>query len=306
MSFPIEHITLSPVNELRQPTEEGDILSLPIAGDELHRRLAVYVNGDSDSERSLVFGLPWSEFVNRPDAQTRYDVIAESRQERIVVPDNPGVSPLLLKLTSEERPLDVFDVGAQLQLDAMNGVHGNLVTSERSYVGYSMGAITVAKLIEHNPDDHATVERVILSEPVGIRKTSLGAFGLQILQGNKAWEAYKGENPDWQQSRMPKGMAPIRQFWHTNLRHLEAMAAAPLLDSLAKSIEHERITRDTEFVIARGSDSKVSQVEDVKAVVELLQYYGIPSIRAVEFENEQHGLIDSLPRYVETVEELLR
>ncbi len=281
-------IELSP-RKVVEPTSTGEIDSVPLV---YGQRLGMSVYNRDVNNRTVINFMPWTEHVSRPDATKRHQVMAEALGATLATVDNPGVGPLSTYLRSEERAKlrrgELMDLmGRQYlalgrrRIDTLGSI---------SLVGYSLGAVMATAFAEGVPEA-ATVDNIVLIEPVGIQPRGVLPLSKSFLQDGMRDRAYREENPDWFK-RLPQTAPPQHAV----------LADYVLMMSRGNAFTHLRdseVGQRANITVISGEDSQVAKPNET---AELAKYLGADHL---VMKGENHSMLNSLGR-VAALFDLLR
>ena len=299
-----ESHTLCPDLDLVEPAEPATIDNKPVSatdasGNILSTNLNILTAGP-DSASRLIVGLPWSEFVARPDATDRYRALATAASAQLRAVDVPGMSAESANLpTRLAREVNggSFDNVAQLQWQSLELGSGN---QEVTLLGYSMGAHIVAALARTAPEN-IQIKRIMLWESVSQRQ-SIAKLAAKLAFEERRSASYRQENPAWLQ---PAGSlrAAFPGTKNDYLNYAIGISRGNLGISLIEAWRRKTITEQTEIDIIGGSASRVSSPDNNTDLAHFLHYAaGRIAVRQIEFVGESHSMINSAPRMVAALE----
>lgn len=281
-------IELSP-REVAEPTCPGEIYSVPLA---CGQQLGVSVYNRGTDNRTVINFMPWTEHVGRPDATKRHQVMAETLGATLATVDNPGVGPLSTYLRREERAMlrhgELMDLMGEQYLALMRSRIDTL--GKISLVGYSLGTVMATAFAEGMPEA-ATVDNIVLIEPVGVKPRGVVPLSLDFLQDGMRDRAYREENPDWFK-QLPQTAPPQR---------------AALADYVMMMSRGDAFTRLPDTKVGQMANITVvsnenSRVATPNGTAQLADYLGADHL---VLEGENHSMLNSLGR-VAALFDLLR
>ena len=292
-----------PVVELPEPSIEGALIPTMVYDikTETGRTLDVYVvNGrhQSNSRKTMIVSLPWSEYVARPDAQDRYKMLAEEYGALVIAVDNPGIAGNTSKLTLPQRiglAHGCFTVMSELQWKAIEATSGYRPDDDITLWGYSLGGLQTFSMAATAPEG-TEIKRFVVGEAL-TREQSLGQTVLDFAHSNARWKQYLEENPDWvDPSNRLRLAGQVIGRPRAHGLYAKAMGGGVLLDYLSQARKRETINPDTEFHLYRGEQSRVSSATGLYSVAERLHELGVNEVEAYDYRGEDHAMINSLPR----------
>ena len=172
-----------PSSTVERPQLTAENHSVPLE-DGPNLSVSVVEGGDN----VLLQTIAWSEYSRRPDAQARYELMAQKLGVTLVTIDSPGVSGIdKVNLTAKQRRLlsrgDSHEISS-MQWKALRHVDINL--GKVGVLGYSLGAPLAASLASKAPKG-TQVETIDLLEPVGNQPTAAPKL---LWQLNSPFEIY--------------------------------------------------------------------------------------------------------------------
>ncbi|GEM_PF-6198131 len=286
--FAVEHLQL--VNS-PEPQRPESLATLKVVPTELGDLQKAVVDREGGSDHVL-FGLPWSEFVSRPDALMRYAIMAEAMDAaQFTAIDTPGIGPHARPLPHETSRLiraGDFSLVAEAQWQAVDPKQ-----SEYTVIGYSQSVALSAAMAATAPES-TFVKKIVLWE--GLTKshspvTIMARFALEAAK----WGSYFDENADWMTRPGSGPILPKEKLLHSSayLTYPIGLAKAPVFDDMKTAREREIINETTEVYVISGNQSHVApEKEAAEFAMRLYRELGLSGVRLVLL-NESHGLIDS-------------
>lgn len=253
----------------------------------------------NDGNGNLVFGEPWSGYVTRPDAISRYRVMALASNTSVKAVDNPGFGDSEPRLRHAELKAirdGNFDENALKQWDALGELEGDV-----SLIGYSMGAHAVVSLAKNAPEA-LKIDRLVLWESAPQKQSLVSLLG-KFATENKTWSRYFDENQKCQPMPGPSLGSTLRiaRRPSVHISYPIGMTQGRLLEDLVLAREKESIHAQTEVLVLNGSESRVSPDDQNDELAVAIDRLGIQSIKRISFEGESHGMIDSQFRVAEAL-----
>ncbi len=305
-----ETLKLEPNNTLMEPSSSFATYPTEVTtskgSEDLTTTLNVLTTGNPQSGSHLIVGLPWSEFVSRPDARDRYRLMADSTDKLLQAVDVPGMnaeSASLPAWLSREVASSNFDTVARLQWQAL-GNPPDIESRSTSLLGYGMGVHIVAELAKNAPEG-VQIDQLILWEAVSQRQ-HIAKLGLKFAAEERRSASYRRENPSWMQSPVSfnESLPGTKRDY---LNYCIGMSKGTLAASILEGVRKEIIAKDTEVIVVSGTDSRVSSPEDNHDLVNFLRRAaGMTAVRQYELENESHSMINSAPRMAEALQRICR
>ncbi len=253
------------------------------------------------TDPTVLFFLPWSEYVARPDVGDRYRLIASAMGARVVALDNLGIGPNSSHLpVSMRRDIEHgnFSGNIAMQMDALQRLDISL--AHISLAGYSLGT-SMAACFAGELGAYGFIDSITLAEPVGITKqhtaTLMRKFIVEMINWGKSYQDTRSVHPEWMQ---PSGLnhTTVWQGVTSPLEYMayaKGLAKAPLLPSMVEAFG-KSITSETRIRIINGGSSVISTtVENIQLTNDLRKLGA--TVQHDVYTGETHGVIDA-PRKI--------
>ena len=261
------------------------------------------------TDPTVLFFLPWSEYVARPDASDRYRVMAETMGARVIALDNLGVG----NGTSELPPAIAKDVAkgnfmanAETQLEVVKDNLGvNL--GHAALFGYSLGA-GIAASFAKAMDEKDHIDRLTLMETVGARQQSMGALALRFARESIRWNrAYINNDAlqvDWM-SRPGSDPTMLRRMRKAPAGYyaypLGLSTGNAVVPNLEAAFEHGVLSDASSISVVHGSKSIVSPRSENEYLINQLRDMNSADVSEIVLVNESHGVLDGPRKFVQTL-----
>ena len=261
------------------------------------------------TDPTVLFFLPWSEYVARPDASDRYRVMAETMGARVIALDNLGVG----NGTSELPPAIAKDVvkgnfmaNAETQLEVVkDGLGVNL--GHAALFGYSLGA-GIAASFAKAMDEKDHIDRLTLMETVGARQQSMGAlalrFALESIRWNRAYINNDALQVDWM-SRPGSDPTMLRRMRKTPAAYYAyprgLSTGSAVVPNLEAAFEHGVLNDRSTIGIIHGSKSIVSPRSENEYLADRLWNMNVATVSQTVLLNESHGILDAPRKFIQTL-----
>lgn len=325
MSVHPESLNLLPVNfDLEKPTGKPGELST-FTDPETGLSLDVYgVDRRSPySKNTVLVFQPWSDYVARPFAQQRMDLIANTLDARVIGVDNLGVGigtsdipgdglsmsqRLHSLLTGDGLPDSMrhkisqgdFSDVSKLQWKAILASKLFDQNDDNSLAYYSLGTSMAMLMAAHAPKG-VQIDRMILWDCAAIEPQAFGKLALTYLwDGGKGWKQYLSENPEWVEK--PSGIGHlVKRIMEQPAGHWvypRGMAQKTAFHDMEMAHDRGVLSPDSIIHVINGSESKVSPTrlnDEFAAQLGALRH-PTPEVLRLTLQGEKHAIQDSFPR----------
>lgn len=251
---------------------------------------------------TIVFFLPWSEYVTRPDATDRYRLLASALSSRVVALNNLGMGPGSSGLPSAmRRDIEHGNFGSheRVHLEALHRLA--IPLANVSLMGYSLGTGLAARFAREL-DGYGTVDSLTIGEPVGITQQHtlplMAKFAHEMTFWARDHRLSRKIHPEWMPSPTLYG-ATVQHFArHTRdyMAFPQGLATAPIINDL-EAAYGRTIDPDTPIRIVNGGSSVISPTADNERFARTLATIGYTNITHDIYDGEVHGVID-VPRKI--------
>ncbi|MGB4762566.1 MAG: hypothetical protein WBP12_04405 [Candidatus Saccharimonas sp.] len=295
------HLSLELLPDLPEPTIAAEITRVPIESN-VSIEVAMADARQSPDDSTVLFFLPWSEYVSRPDATDRYRSLAVAFSARVIALGNvgmgPGASPLPATLRQDiER--GNFGGHERMHLEALQRL--SIPLGNVSLIGYSLGTGLAARFAREL-EGYGTVDSLILGEPVGLTRQAtlplMGKFVHEILFWGRDRTMVRRIHPDWMAAPTSYG-ATLKHFaTHSRdyMAYPRGLATAPIIPDLRVAYDRT-IDPDTPIRIVNGGGSVISTTADNDKFARSLIEIGYMNVTHDIYDDEVHGVID-VPRKI--------
>lgn len=295
----------------RLPTESLPDLPEPTIAAEITRVLveretsievAIADARQSPDDTTVLFFLPWSEYVSRPDATDRYRSLATALSARVVALGNVGMGPGSSPLPSAmRRDIERGNFGSheRAHLTALQQLAiplGNV-----SVIGYSLGTSLAARFAREL-DGRGSIDSLVLGEPVGmVRQPTIplmGKFAHEIALWARDRRMVQRIHPTWMAPPTAYGATLGHFALHGRdyLAYPRGLATAPILPDLRRAYD-KTIASDAPIRIINGGGSVISTTADNDRFARSLIETGFMNVAHDIYDGEAHGVID-VPRKI--------
>lgn len=301
MSLYSEELTLLPNFSLERPEVTPGHLRT-FVDPETGLALDTYtVDGrKAGSRKTIALFQPWSDYVGRPFAQQRMDLIADSLNARVIGVDNLGVglqtSDIPEAMRAQIASGDFSEVN-RLQWAALQS-GGSL--DELTLAYYSLGTSMAMSMAAHAPEG-VQIDRMMLWDCAAIEPQNFGRLALTyFMNGAQGWKRYLSENPEWVEE--PSGvMQLVKRISLQPAGHYyypRGMARKTAFDDMQMAHEKGSLSPDSLIHVINGSKSKVSPsaLNDALANKLTRLRHPTPDVLRLTLRNEYHAIQDSFPR----------
>lgn len=253
---------------------------------------------ESDSADTTIVSLPWSEYVHRPDAALRYAALAEATVSRVIAVDYPGVSAGSMGLGKRSTRLRRGDYTAiaEAQWQAVPEFAERRNLERLRLVGYALGAAAATALAANAPNG-VKIDEIVLSEAIS-RPLTVRQLVNSFSAEKDRWQQYLSQSPDW----MPRGnMKQIARRPVAMACYGMSVCRPQLVENLVAARRHNTIHSETKLSVVSGSDSVISPEDGNDELAQALINEGFKRVEQTVLLGEAHGVIDDLPRYLESM-----
>lgn len=295
------HLTNESLPELPEPAVPATISHVHIEPG-VTLDLAIADARQSPSDPTVLFFLPWSEYVARPDATDRYRLLATALSSRVIALSNLGMGPGAAHLPNGmRRDIEHGDFGSheRMHIEALHRL--SVPLGHVSLMGYSLGASLAARFAREL-EGYGQVDSFTVGEPVGVVRQHtiplMRKFAHEIMFWARDRSEMRKIHPDWMAPPTMYG-ATLRHFT-ANLRDYMAyprgLATAPLVPDLR--FAHDRtMAADIPIRLVNGGGSVISTTSDNERLALQLEETGYRNITHDVYVDEVHGAID-VPRKI--------
>ncbi len=292
------HLPIESLPDLPEPTIAAEITRVPVETDVADAR-------QSPDDPTVLFFLPWSEYVSRPDATDRYRSLATALSARVVALGNIGMGPGASSLPSAmRRDIERGNFGSHERAHLTALQQREISLGAVSIIGYSLGTSLAARFAREM-DGKGTIDSLVLGEPVGTTRQSIvplmGKFAQEILLWGRDRRTVQHIHPTWMAPPTAYG-ATLRHFaMHSGdyLAYPRGLAIAPIMPDLRRAYD-STITADAPLRIINGSGSVISTTADNDRFARSLIETGFMNVTHDTYDGEAHGVID-VPRKIVTM-----
>lgn len=225
--------------------------------------------------------LPWSEHPGRPDALARHGAMADMFGADLYTVATPGVGFATASLTKElRRQVNAGNLEplAEIQWEALKKARDGQL-GRLSVLGYSMGTALASAFIRTAPSD-ASIERVVLVEPVANIPVNLRSLGRKLVHDSISRADYRSSNPEWFR-HLAKPMPPQKR---------DLLTFSQMIGRGGQFEQLPRHLGDARATIISGDKSTVTPIEGVPELAKRL------GAEQWVLEGENHSFIDNLGR----------
>lgn len=306
MNMYAEQLTLVPPFGLEKPEGmQGEVTTYTDPETQLSLDTYAVDRRHGDSRNTVMVFQPWSDYVARPFAQQRMDLIADNLNARVIGVDNLGVGMGTSDIPQEmRREIAGGDFGkvSELQWEAVqaNELFDKDDSLTLSY--YSLGTTMAMSMAAHAPEG-VSIDRMILWDCAAIEPQHFGRLALTYLtDGGKGWKQYLSENPDW--VKKPSGIGHlVKRIAAQPAGHIDyprGMAQKTAFDDMVMAHEKGVMSNDSVVHILNGSKSKVSPTELNDKLAAQIAGLKLPTPEVIRttLVGERHAIQDSFPRTV--------
>lgn len=294
-------LSLESLPDLPEPTITTEITRVPVES-EVSIDVAVADARQSPDDTTVLFFLPWSEYVSRLDASDRYRALATALSARVVALGNVGMGPGASTLPAAmRRDIERGNFGSheRMHIEALRQI--SIPLGNVSLIGYSLGT-GLASRFARELDGHGTVDSLILGEPVGLTRQAtlplMTKFAREIALWGRDRKIVQQIHPKWMAAPTVYGATLKHIATHSRdyMAYPRGLATAPILPDLQVAYDRT-IDPDVPIRIINGGDSVISTTGDNDKFARSLIELGYMNVTHDTYEGEAHGAID-VPRKI--------